>query len=78
MFPREAIYVGFPKVLNFGGGAIWLARRAGEAGGPSLRLKSGYAQDDAEEEHAAFFKLTHYPAVSISQSTSSSGNLVSP
>jgi hypothetical protein len=47
-FRREAIYVGFPKVLNFGGDAIWLARRAGQAGDPSLRLKNGCAQDDAD------------------------------
>ena len=56
-FRLEAIYVGVPKVLNFGGGAIWLARRAGQAGDPSLRLKSGYAQDDADERgERCFFK----------------------
>ena len=50
-----------PKVLNFGGGAIWLVRRAGQAGDPSLRLKSDYAQDDADgRSERCFFKLIHY------------------
>jgi len=26
---------------------VWLTRWAGQAGDPSLRLKNGYAQDDA-------------------------------
>jgi hypothetical protein len=44
--------------LNFGGGAIWLARRAGQAGGPSFCLKSGYAHDGADGRSArCFFKL---------------------
>jgi len=35
---------------------------AGQAGDPSLRLKSGYAQDDADRRSArCFFKLIHYP-----------------
>jgi len=44
----------FPKVLNFGGGAVWLALDTRGVGDPfdklragsSLRLKNGYAQDD--------------------------------
>jgi hypothetical protein len=56
----------FPKVFNFGGGAIWLARRAGQAGDPSLRLKNGCAQDDAGGRSArCFFKLTHHRTVRI-------------
>ncbi len=30
------------------GGAIRLSRQTGRAGDPSLRMKNGYAQDDAE------------------------------
>jgi len=43
----EFLGFGFPTVLNFGSRAIGLTRRAGQAGDPSLRLKNGYAQDDA-------------------------------
>ena len=55
--------VEFPRVSEFRGGAIWLTRRASCVGGPSLRLKSGYAQDDADgEKGMLLFKLTHYPS----------------
>jgi hypothetical protein len=30
-------------------GVVWLTLYASEAGGPSLRLKNGYAQDDIEQ-----------------------------
>ena len=58
-----------------GSGAVWLARRAGSAGDPSLRLKNGCAQDDtgnlllplaqnSEEffaaHHVAVFKEVHH------------------
>ena len=41
-----------------GSGAIWLTLQAGEAGDPSLRLKSGYAQDDSVIQKC---ELHHYP-----------------
>jgi hypothetical protein len=31
---------------SWGSGAVWLTRKVGDAGDPSLRLKNGYAQDD--------------------------------
>jgi len=37
-----------PAAPSFAGsGPAWLTRWAGQVGDPSLRLKNGYAQDDA-------------------------------
>jgi len=52
-------------VVQFGlraGPVKWEIPSTSLRAGSSLRLKSGYAQDDADGRSArCFFKLTHYP-----------------
>jgi hypothetical protein len=44
---------------------VWLTRQAGESGGPSLRLKNGYAQDDTAVWKA---RLHHHGDLCVVQS----------